>query len=222
MTLAEMEEEFRRTTAHVFADTDPDWSTAKVQALIGEHHQYVVPELLDGEFTEGEWVFETAQGTYQYPYGPDAPSAWPPSGGDQGLNKRVAGLRGVVFRDDVQIAYETRLETVRYWHRVEDLAEATPYTALVYGFVLELRPVPNAAYTIRAKARLYPAALTAAGLVYRPRALAAVYSAAYEASASTGMAKMAAKNAGLRDENLTLCGRRSQRRPRTRKPRRSF
>lgn len=178
LSLARMREEFTSRIPDLLAD----WSDATIDEYLNGAHRFAIPAEVPGHLVDGVWTFETtaARSGYQYR---------PADVGDVQLRQGAPlaavfahQLDGIVFVDDFQIRVFRHPERFWYYHRPEDTASSRPYTALIHGEALELRPIPDTAYTVRVPGKFYPDPLTSDGLDYRPRALATACLAAAEAA----------------------------------------
>lgn len=209
LSLARMRDEFRDRVPDLLASDA--FSDALVDEFLNGAHRFTVPTEVPGDIREGVWTFETTTGTSIYPFRPS-----------DAASQHVMALNGPVFVDDFQIGSFRIPEWFWYYERPEDTRQSRPYSALIYGEQLELRPIPDAGYTIRAPGKLFPDALTDDGINERPRALATVCLAAFEAASRYNhhdLAREIEAEAGTHlDRTRTI----ALGTPRTRVPRRSF
>lgn len=210
LSLVRMREEFRDRMPDLLAVATFD--DALVDEYLNGAHRFTIPTEVPGDITEGIWQFETVAGQAIYPFRP--------SGDDPEVH--VHSLDGHIFIDDYEIATYRNPERFWYYERPEDTAEARPTSALIHAEQLELKNVPDAAYTVRAPGQLYPDALTEAGIDYRPRALAIVCAAAMEAAHRYNHGDLAAGLEGELGIHLDRCRVQSLATPRRRQLRRSF
>lgn len=161
MNLAEM----RSTLRTMLAGLADDAIDVSIDDRLNGAYQYTLPMEIDGELVEGEWVITTVAGTGEYAY-----------------DATVAQVMQVAPRldDTYWLSYHTRPDVFWQAHDRTGGVQQRPDAALFYGRTAYLRPIPDAAYSVRVFTRKFPSALTSDGLVNRDHALAVVYAAARE------------------------------------------
>ncbi len=215
LSLVRMRQEFKDRMPDLLAGAD--YSDANVDEYLNGAHRYTMVAEVPGDLAEDIWQFETIVGKSNYPFRPDEDND-----DADGHPIHVHSLDGPIFIDDYQIGSFRKPEWFFYYERPEDTGQSRPYSALIHGETLKLRPIPDAAYTVRAPGRIYPRVLTSDGIDYRPRALAVVCLAAAEVArrnTHTDLGRELEAEAGLyldqtRAQSLSI--------PRMRVPRRSF
>ena len=140
-------------------------SDGEIDVFLNGAYQFAIPDEVSGFITEGLWTITTVAdtGTYSHP-----------------STLYSVRMRRPKLDDTYYLGFYSRPEL--FWDTYDRVstANARPTGALFYGQECELRPIPDAVYTVRVYARVYPAVLTANGLDNRTHALATVYAAAQE------------------------------------------
>ena len=154
------------------------YTDGQLDQYLNRAHRYTIPELVPGDMNRAVWEFETVPGPTEYNF-----NYWV----YENYGTAVHSLAGPIFVDDYQINTYRHPERFWYWNRPEDTSQARPSAALILSYGVELRPTPNAAYTFRAPCKLYPAALTDAGLNHGTKAVATVCAAAAELAGDLGL-----------------------------------
>jgi len=179
-----------------------------IDVLLNGAYQFTIPDDVSGFITDGEWTITTVAGTGSYAY----PST-----------VHSVRMEAPDLDDTYYLSYNTRPEL--FWHAYKRVsaANARPTGALFYGEVCELRPIPDAVYTVRVYARVYPAALTDPdGLTNRTHARAVVYAAAFEWAEQRDHEELMVKLAARYEAQKNALRSRSNNQPRERRPTRSF
>ena len=203
MNLATMRTKFKDQLAGLATAV----SDGEIDVLLNGAYQYTIPDALPGFITEGEWELTTVAGTGSYAF-PDTVYS--------------VHMRQPELDDRKYLGYYSRPSI--FFNRYDRVSpqNARPLGALFYGETVELRPIPDAVYTIHIYARLYPDALTSDGLVSRTHALATIYSAAQEWAEERDQELLMAKLQQRYATQLKLLRTRSNNRPRERYHLRSF
>jgi len=180
-------------------------SDGEIDVLLNRAFQFTIPEEVSGFLTEGEWTITTVAGTGSYAYPSTVYS----------VRKHQPELD-----DTYYLGWYSRPELFWDTYKRVSAANTRPTGALFYGETCELRPIPDAVYTVRVQARVYPAALTDPdGLANETHALAVIYAASFEWAEVRSLDFRAEIDARYRvklDKMRTRSNNRSRERKRTR------
>lgn len=202
MNLEQMRTKFKDQLAGMAASVED----GDIDTLLNRAYQFAIPEVVSGFLTEGEWTITTvaATGSYTMP-----------------VTVYSVRKEAPEIDDTHYLGYYTRPE--RFWRTYKRVsaANARPTGALFYGQTCELRPIPDAVYTVRVQARVYPSALTSDGLDNETHALAVVYGAAQEYAEDRSL-NVTAELAAKYQTKLGQLRTRSNNRPHERRVTRSF